>query len=202
MNMRLRKRRKTMITLLRLIAVNSTPFQRLINYSIERREIHLPGNLTAICADEELSFCKRNHKNGKATKVEDEFIPIDINIPGYTNARRYGLSFKAMVISIVDATNYFSNPNRAYLDYDKTGSNLKMRFFRPGDRFIPLGMKGRKKLKSFFIDEKIPPNERKSVPILTSKNGDIIWVYKKRIGENYRITDKTCRVLILEGESS
>ena len=56
--------------------------------------------------------------------------------------------------------------NKAYLDYDKTRIDpMKMRFFRPGDRFIPLGMKGTKKLKSFFIDEKIPKNQRKSIPL-------------------------------------
>ena len=64
---------------------------------------------------------------------------------------------------------------------------------------MPLGMKGSKKLKSFFIDEKIPRNERRLVPLLTSKDEDIIWVYEKRIGENYRVTDKTRRVLLLEG---
>jgi tRNA(Ile)-lysidine synthase len=63
-------------------------------------------------------------------------------------------------------------------------------------------MKGSKKLKSFFIDEKVPQNERKLVPILTSQDDDIIWVYEKRIAENYRVTDKTRRVLLVEGESS
>ncbi|HAX47241.1 MAG TPA: tRNA(Ile)-lysidine synthetase, partial [Nitrospina sp.] len=88
------------------------------------------------------------------------------------------------------------------LDYDKTGAQIRVRFFRPGDRFVPLGMKGSKKLKSFFIDEKVPQNERKLVPILTSQDDDIIWVYEKRIAENYRVTDKTRRVLLVEGESS
>ena len=89
--------------------------------------------------------------------------------------------------------------NKAYFDYDKIGPNLKVRFFRPGDRFIPLGMKGTKKLKSFFIDEKIPRSQRKAVPLLTSKNGDIIWVYEKRIGEKYKVTDKSTSVLLIEG---
>ena len=85
------------------------------------------------------------------------------------------------------------------MDYDKTGSHIKMRFFCPGDRFVPLGMKGSKKLKAFFIDEKVPRSQRRSIPLLTSKNGDIIWVYEKRIGENYRVTDKTCNILLVEG---
>ena len=64
---------------------------------------------------------------------------------------------------------------------------------------MPLGMKGSKKLKSFFIDEKVPRRQRRSIPLLTSKNDDIIWVYEKRIGERYRVTDKSTRVMVVEG---
>jgi len=63
-------------------------------------------------------------------------------------------------------------------------------------------MKGTKKLKSFFIDEKVPRNQRKSIPLLTSVNDDIIWVYEKRIGEHYRVTDKSTRVMVVEGTIS
>ena len=74
-----------------------------------------------------------------------------------------------------------------------------MRLFRPGDNFIPLGMKGRKKIKSFFIDEKIDQDERKLIPFLTTENDFIIWIYEKRIGENYRVTDKTSVIVKIEG---
>ena len=60
-------------------------------------------------------------------------------------------------------------------------------------------MKGTKKLKAYFIDEKIPRDQRKSIPLLTSKNDDIIWVYEKRIGDHYRVTDKSTRVMVVEG---
>ena len=35
----------------------------------------------------------------------------------------------------------------AFFDMEKTGSKLRFRFFREGDRFRPLGMLGSKKLK-------------------------------------------------------
>jgi len=176
---------------------------QLINCSVKTREIHLPGNLTAIYAGEKLLFCKtQQNKVRITTHTEDRFVPIDINIPGWTDVGIHGLRINAKLIPIRNTKDFLTNLNRAYLDYDKTGSQIKMRFFRSGDRFVPLGMKGSKKLKSFFIDEKIPKNERNSVPILTSKDDDIIWIYEKRIGENYRVTDKTRKVLILEGEWS
>jgi tRNA(Ile)-lysidine synthase len=74
-----------------------------------------------------------------------------------------------------------------------------VRFFRSGDRFIPLGMKGRKKIKSFFIDEKIAQNERKLIPFITTQSDSIIWIYEKRIGNNYRVTDKTSKIIRVEG---
>jgi hypothetical protein len=34
---------------------------------------------------------------------------------------------------------------------------------------------------------------------LTTKDDDIIWVYEKRIGECYKITDESKNVLLVEG---
>ena len=136
------------------------------------------------------------------TNEEGEALPTNIDIPGCINLENIGLRITTKLVTNHFKSQYSNRPNRAYLDYDKTGAQIRVRFFRPGDRFVPLGMKGSKKLKSFFIDEKVPQNERKLVPILTSQDDDIIWVYEKRIAENYRVTDKTRRVLLVEGESS
>ena len=48
------------------------------------------------------------------------------------------------------------NPRVAYLDAEKVYMPLIIRNARPGDRFQPFGMKGEKKIKNFFIDEKVP----------------------------------------------
>jgi tRNA(Ile)-lysidine synthase len=52
---------------------------------------------------------------------------------------------------------------------------LTVRYFRAGDRFIPSGMTGRKKLKNLFIDRKIPLQTRKRIPLLADR-GEIVWV--------------------------
>ena len=164
------------------------------------KEIHLPGSLVAVCDKGELFFRKRH----SCDFVKDEFfsgdfVPKDISVPGTTYIGFRGLCFNTKLVSKKDIDLYSTNPNKVYLDYDKTGSDLKVRVFRPGDRFVPLGMIGTKKLKAFFIDEKIPRDQRKSIPLLTSKNDDIIWVYAKRIGDHYRVTDKSTRVMVVEG---
>ena len=167
------------------------------------KEAHLPGDLIAVCSSGTLFFCKSHHRIKSINEiVTDSFLSRDLNIPGFTEVGFHGLCFNTKLVSRGDVSEFSISSNQAYLDYEKTGPNIEMRFFRPGDRFVPLGMKGSKKLKSFFIDEKVPRWQRSSIPLLTSKKGDIIWVYEKRIGENYRVTDKTCNILMVEGVSN
>ncbi len=85
-------------------------------------------------------------------------------------------------------------PHVALLDYQTLRLPLKMRNFRPGDRFQPLGVKGTQKLKEFFIDHKIPKFERARVPLLTSGE-TITWVVGHRIDERVKISEKTQKVL-------
>ena len=85
-------------------------------------------------------------------------------------------------------------PGRALLDRDRIGYPLVIRNFRAGDRFIPLGMKGRRKLKDFFIDLKLPSGARASVPILLHRNR-ILWVGGLRIDDRFKVTPDTRNVL-------
>lgn len=45
-----------------------------------------------------------------------------------------------------------------------------------GDRMTIKGMQGSKKLKAIFIDQKVPVQERNLWPVLTDKDGCIIWL--------------------------
>ena len=88
-------------------------------------------------------------------------------------------------------------PDIALLDYQSLQFPLKMRNFRPGDRFRPLGVKGTQKLKEFFIDHKIPKFERPRIPLLIS--GEMIaWIVGYRIDERVKVTEKTKRILKVE----
>ncbi len=65
--------------------------------------------------------------------------------------------------------------NTVLFDFDKLLFPVKIRNFMNGDRFIPLGMHNEKKVKNFFIDEKIPALLRHNVPIILSNN-KIVWI--------------------------
>ncbi|RLB16761.1 MAG: tRNA lysidine(34) synthetase TilS [Deltaproteobacteria bacterium] len=89
----------------------------------------------------------------------------------------------------------------AYLDADKITYPLMVRNFRPGDRLIPLGMRGHKKVHDLFVDLKIPLEIRAVLPILVSDNR-LVWVAGLRLDDRFKITGQTKRVLCvkLQGE--
>ena len=82
----------------------------------------------------------------------------------------------------------------AYLDIDKLNYPLVLRNWNKGDWFIPLGMKGKKKLSDFMIDKKIPLNLKKRILVLLSK-GSIVWVAGQRIDDRFKINSNTKRIL-------
>lgn len=89
---------------------------------------------------------------------------------------------------------FTTNPLEIYIDYDKIQGEIFIRYRKSGDRFRPLGMKGSKKIKDYFIDEKIALGERDNVPLVCDEK-NIIWVVGYRMSDAYKITNKTQKVL-------
>jgi tRNA(Ile)-lysidine synthase len=75
---------------------------------------------------------------------------------------------------------------------------LTVRAWQEGDYFCPLGMKGRKKLSDYFINQKITLHQKEEVPLLVNGNGDIIWVAGYRPDERYKVNNNTKKVTIFE----
>ena len=86
------------------------------------------------------------------------------------------------------------NKRIAALDLDKLTFPLEIRKWQHGDFFFPLGMKKKKKLSDFMIDEKIPLNLKREVFLLTSGNA-VVWVVGHRIDDRFKITSETKRVM-------
>ncbi|GAB4389553.1 MAG: tRNA lysidine(34) synthetase TilS [Thermodesulfovibrionales bacterium] len=88
-------------------------------------------------------------------------------------------------------------PERAVLDAGKAPFPLVVRPRRDGDHFYPSGFGRRKKLQDFFVDEKVPRDERDSVPVVES-GGEIVWVAGMRADERFMPSEGTRRFLVLE----
>jgi tRNA(Ile)-lysidine synthase len=85
----------------------------------------------------------------------------------------------------------------AAFDADKVTFPLTLRRWRTGDRFHPLGMKGTKKISDFLINLKVPLPDKQQVWILEAGNS-IIWVVNHRLDDRFRVTDQTCKILLVE----
>lgn len=81
----------------------------------------------------------------------------------------------------------------ASLDFEKLHFPLVLRKWKQGDRFIPFGMKGYKKISDFLTGIKMPLHEKEKTLILLSDN-KIAWVVGHRIDDRFRVTDKTKKV--------
>jgi tRNA(Ile)-lysidine synthase len=66
-----------------------------------------------------------------------------------------------------------------------------------GDYFVPFGMKGKKKLSDYFIDNSFSEEQKKSTLILVNDE-DIVWILGERADDRFKIDEKTKRVLELK----
>ena len=88
-------------------------------------------------------------------------------------------------------------PEKTYtkwFDYDKIKSSLEIRHRKPGDFLTIADTGGRKKLKDYFIDCKIPREEREKLTLL-AEGSHILWVVGYRISQYYKVTSQTKTVL-------
>jgi len=86
-----------------------------------------------------------------------------------------------------------------YLGCFDTGSvefPIEVRNFNRGDRFMPYGMNDYKRLKNYFIDEKIPQFLRYRIPIFLCK-GEVMWIGGMRVDERFKVRDRRKKALTI-----
>jgi len=162
------------------------------------KTLNIPRNIKVTCGYDSVVF-QQTIEDPRKNIREKESLPIPILIPGFTELTEGQIRMETQILEGKREYSSLNPSMQAFLDFEKTGFIIKARFFRPGDRFRPLGVSGNKKLKSFFIDSKIPRHVRHKIPILTNDKDDIIWVYGERIDHFYRVTNETKKILFVQG---
>jgi len=116
----------------------------------------------------------------------------------------YEYSWFGKRFRVYQADNEEASKERIYkglsqvIDYDRIEWPLTVRAWQEGDRFKPLGMGGSKKISDFLISLKIPLSEKHHIPIVVDSNKTVVAVLPWRIGDPFKITPKTKKVIIFE----
>ncbi len=106
-----------------------------------------------------------------------------------TKSLEYPIKLKISTIHNSN-NNLNSGKNTAMIDFDKVKFPLILRKWGKGDYFCPLGMKSRKKLSDFFIDNKISRFEKSKIWLLCSQK-KIVWIVGYRLDERFKVEPRT-----------
>ena len=89
------------------------------------------------------------------------------------------------------------NKHYAALDYDKLSFPLELRLWQKGDAFVPLGMKGTKKISDFMIDDKFSTYQKENTWVICSLDR-IVCVLGHRINDNFKLVPQTEKVYLVQ----
>ena len=132
-----------------------------------------------------------------ASRIEAGSFEIEVKIPSTINLPGIKRNVRVEMIDEPEFCEVRNHPETAFMDYDCIQPPLFIRNWRHGDRIDLLGLGGRKKLKKYFIDRKIPSALRGGIPLLVDAQS-VIWIAGERISQRVRITEKTKKVLKIE----
>ena len=202
------KKGKLEISIDKLIEIDKSLWSDIIKFSIERnysiqvsfvdcnkvislltnqtgKIVSLSNGLMAL-RERDMILIYVNRKQKKA-----DYIEIKIGRSGIIDK-------KEIIINRVDKKIAINSKNKniEYIDADKVSKTFRLRFWKDGDRFSPLGLIGSKKVSDFLNNQKVSAFEKRNQLVLTN-NKKIIWVVGHRIDDRFKITDKTRKVLQL-----
>jgi tRNA(Ile)-lysidine synthase len=122
-----------------------------------------------------------------------------LEVPGETVLKEAGILLHASVYEGQESEITDRRPLDVFaaFDADRLIFPLIIRSRKEGDFFYPHGFGKKKKLQDYFVDEKVPRDERDAIPLILSGE-NIIWVVGYRGDERFKVMDETRKVLRLE----
>jgi len=144
----------------------------------------IPGSLSGVSG-------KQFHSETHSLITNREYLILQKKPEGVENdiliQKDLACDFESLKLKRTRNFKVEKKPHVAYINEEKLIFPLKIRSWKTGDRFKPLGMNNYKKLSDFFIGIKMSRFEKENVRILENGNGEIIWVINFRLDERYKV---------------
>ncbi|OPJ64989.1 tRNA lysidine(34) synthetase TilS [Clostridium chromiireducens] len=140
-------------------------------------------------------YIKRKKEKLNTINIKEEINLNKNNAHNNTiEFRNYYIKFSVMNNHKENSINLNESNLIKYFDFDKVNGIISVRNRKNGDKIVPLGMNGSKKLKDIFIDMKISKDERDTIPILCFDER-VAWIIGVRNSEEYKVTAQSKNIL-------
>ena len=167
------------------------------------RSLDLPARVRAVREYEGVRLKKIRYE--KEQSVKDRYTEqnaVCLAIPGTTVLPEQNLKVTCRILEKNPLSEGTDIPQKTYtkwFDYDIIKKCLHIRTRQSGDWITVDGAGHRQKLKSWFVNKKIPYKQREEIPLIAEGN-QIVWILGYRMGSAYRISSETKRILQIDVE--
>jgi tRNA(Ile)-lysidine synthetase-like protein len=162
------------------------------------KEVSLPLGWRFVVEPEELAFVTPDLREPQPQPDYD----YEISVPGDVVVHAAGFAIEVRRIPSGDTGAY--NPDHL-LDEESLPGRLRVRNWRPGDRFWPAHTKSPKKIKELLQDRHVAQPERGLWPVIVTKDdsrhdsgGEIVWVRGFPVPARLRAGPGRAAIIIVE----
>ena len=170
------------------------------------KQIHLPYGLVVRRTYEGIVLEETDRKEGAGDdEVRDQIYALEPTSDQLTELLipEAGVKIRYQILecteNIREIVKKAESSCTKWFDYDRICNTVVVRTRRTGDRLV-IHPDGRsRKLKDYWIDRKVPREERARIWLLAA-GSDVLWILGDRTGEGCRVEAQTRRVLMVQVE--
>ncbi|MBK20829.1 MAG: tRNA lysidine(34) synthetase TilS [Flavobacteriales bacterium] len=152
--------------------------ESMISTKHKGKSFYGKDNWKVVTASNQLEIFQSKEPELKEYYLDQE-MPIDLTIECFEN----GITLQP-------------NGNKAYINADKVQGKLKIRKWKQGDWFIPLGMNGKQKISDYFTNNKFSLKDKEDTWLLCDAE-KVVWIIGHRSDNRYRVDPGTKNIYVI-----
>jgi len=162
--------------------------RELLDSGKSGKTVQIPGRFVA-----ERSFDRLILRQSENEATEFDYV---LPIPGAVHIPELGKTFRAGVSAGTIVPHASDNKERVFVDGGRLGPCVKIRSWKPGDYYKPVGWPGGK-LKKFFQRTRIPRSQRSRWPVIVS-DSTVVWVASFPVAREFAPSGRSQKIVTLE----